>query len=163
LIFVFILSFNMLNLQFIASPFVGMVSIIAAAIPNILKAALIFIVGWIIASFVRMFIMRTGNSPRTGRWLSKIRAAEPGQDTYATVNKAAQATFYLILLFFLPGALHALQIPAISEPLSDMLSKFFHFVPNLFGAIITLAIGWFIAKLVRDIVTNFLQKLFPYK
>ena len=48
-----IIFFNMLNLSLIAEPLVNMVSIMTAAIPNLLKAALILLFAWVIAILLR--------------------------------------------------------------------------------------------------------------
>lgn len=159
LIFAFILFFNMLNLQIIAAPFVGMMSVITNAIPNILKAALILLLGWVIASLLSFLVRKTGSSPAATRMLKKSRVIDQEQDSARPVNNFSKIVFYLVLLLFLPGVLGALNIPAISEPLSHMLSGFFTFIPKLFGAVITVVIGYFVAKIVRDILTNFLQSV----
>ncbi|MDF2787540.1 MAG: rane protein, partial [Neobacillus sp.] len=46
LVVVWIIFFNMLNLSFIATPLVEMLTMITAAIPNFLKAALILLFAW---------------------------------------------------------------------------------------------------------------------
>ena len=45
----------------------------------------------------------------------------------------------------------------ISEPFSNALSTILAFIPKLFAAALIVFIGWFIAKIVRDILTNFLK------
>jgi len=49
-----------LELSFIATPLVGMLSSITGAIPNILKAALLLAAGWVIASLLAMLVRRAG-------------------------------------------------------------------------------------------------------
>jgi small-conductance mechanosensitive channel len=46
LVVVWIIFFNMLNLSLIATPLVQMLTMITAAIPNLLKAALILLFAW---------------------------------------------------------------------------------------------------------------------
>jgi len=64
-----------------------------------------------------------------------------------------------VLLIFLPGVLGALQIGAVSDPMSGMLAQLMGFLPKLFGAALTLLVGWVIAKIVREILTRFLQSV----
>lgn len=55
LIIVFILFFNILHLTTVASPFVSMLAI-AAAIPSVLKAGLILLLGWAAASVLSFLV-----------------------------------------------------------------------------------------------------------
>ena len=58
LIVVWIIFFNMLHLSLIAEPLVKMVSIMTAAIPNLLKAALILLFAWVIATLLRLLFKK---------------------------------------------------------------------------------------------------------
>ena len=57
----------MLNLSFIATPLVEMLTMITAAIPNFLKAALILLFAWGVASLLRMLFKKGAASPRNAR------------------------------------------------------------------------------------------------
>ncbi|NMH67794.1 mechanosensitive ion channel [Bacillus sp. RO3] len=157
LVFVFIAFFNMLNLSFIASPLVGMLSTMAAAIPNVLKAALILLFAWIVASVLKVLIEKLGMRTAVKSTLVRTKLANDENDVHRYVYTAARVVFYLVLLIFLPGVLDALNITGVSGPFTEMLQSFLAFIPKLFAAAIILIVGWFVAKIVRDIVTNFLQ------
>jgi len=62
--------------------------------------------------------------------------------------------YWVILLLFLPAILGALQMAALLEPVQSMMKKATDFVPNIFGAAIIFGIGWFVAKIVSEIVSN---------
>mgnify|MGYP005828016409 CR=1 FL=1 len=159
LVFVFIAFFNMLDLNFIASPLVGMLSTMAAAIPNVLKAALILLFAWIVASVLKVLIEKLGTRPAVKSTLVRSKLAKDENDVHRYVYTAARIVFYLVLLIFLPGVLAALNITGVSGPFTEMLQNFLGFIPKLFAAAIILLVGWFVAKIVRDIVTNFLQAI----
>jgi small-conductance mechanosensitive channel len=159
LVFVFILFFNMLNLSMIASPLIHMLSAITGAIPNVLKAALILLFAWVIATLLQKVCEKGAETfhlpARLQRWnLAKTEAA--GREKVA---KIARALFYFVLLLFLPGVLGALQIEGVSEPVEGILASFLSFIPKLFAAALIVFIGWLIAKLFRDILTNFLKSI----
>lgn len=63
--------------------------------------------------------------------------------------------YFLVFLFILPSFLDALNMWAVSEPISNMVKNFLAFIPNLIGAGFILFIGWFLAKLGKEVVINF--------
>ena len=157
LIVVWIIFFNMLSLSLIAEPFVKMVSTITAAIPHLLKAALILLFGWVVAILLRLLFKKGAALFHLERKLVKWKMTNSELEAANKVNSLAKAIFYFVLLMFLPGVLAALQMEGFSEPFSNVLSTILAFIPKLFAAALILLIGWLIAKLVRDILTNFLK------
>lgn len=159
LVFVWIIFFNMLNLSYIASPLVHMLSSITGAIPNVLKAALILLFAWIVATVLRKVFEKGATALHLPDKLAKWKLAKTEIDGREKVAKIAKALFYFILLLFLPGVLGALQIEGVSEPVAGILTTFLSFIPKLFAAALIVFIGWLLAKLVRDILTNLLKSI----
>ncbi|MBU8880524.1 mechanosensitive ion channel [Bacillus sp. FJAT-29790] len=156
LVFVWIIFFNMLSLSFIATPLIQMLSTITAAIPNLLKAALILLLAWVAAFLLRMLFKKGTALFHLERRLVKWNIANSEVDAMNKVNSIAKALFYFVLVLFLPGVLDALQIKGISEPFAQSLTILLAFIPKLFAAALIVFVGWLIAKIVRDILTNFL-------
>ncbi|MER1276780.1 MULTISPECIES: mechanosensitive ion channel [Bacillus] len=159
LIIVFILFFNILHLTTVASPFVSMLSAIAAAIPSVLKAGLILLLGWAAASVLSFLVKKIGMKLNTSDKLRKWNLVSEGKDIHQAVNTASQIVFYLVLLVFLPGVLSSLKISGISGPFTNMMESVLAFLPKLFAAALIVLIGWLVARLVRDIITNFLASI----
>ncbi|WP_082306766.1 mechanosensitive ion channel [Bacillus sp. FJAT-27245] len=159
LVFVFILFFNILGLHTIAGPLVTMLTAITSAIPSILKAALILVVAWLVATGLSMLIRKGGRTLRAHQWAQKLNITQDSEGPGQLADRIAKIVFYLVLLMFLPGVLAALDINGISGPFSTMLGSMLAFLPKLFSAALIILVGWFVAKLVRDIVTNLLQGL----
>lgn len=65
-----------------------------------------------------------------------------------------EAAYWLILFLFLPAILGALQMPGLLEPIQGMFNEAMGYLPNIFGAAVILAIGLFVAKIIRQVVTN---------
>src|SRR5213080_570530 len=80
LVFVWIIFFNILNLSFIATPLVGMLSSITSAIPNVLKAALILLLAWAVASLIRMLIQKGAAKFHLERYLVKWKMSDSETD-----------------------------------------------------------------------------------
>src|SRR3954469_3205147 len=157
LIVVWIIFFNMLNLSLIAEPLVNMVSIMTAAIPNLLKAALILLIAWVTAALLRLLFKKGAALFHLEHKLVKWNMMNSELEAANKVNSISKAIFYFVLLLFLPGVLGAVQMEGISEPFSNALSTILTFIPKLFAAALIVLIGWLIAKMVRDILTNFLK------
>jgi hypothetical protein len=66
--------------------------------------------------------------------------------------------FWLIILLFLPGILGTLELDGILAPVQGMVNEMMGMLPNLFGALIVGGVGWFVAKIVRDLVSNLLAE-----
>jgi len=69
-------------------------------------------------------------------------------------SSLSEAVYWLVFAIFLPGIIGVLQIPGLKEPIEAMFTKALDFLPNIIGAVVIGAIGFFIAKLVRQIVSN---------
>ena len=66
--------------------------------------------------------------------------------------------FAVVFILFLPGALDKLGVDSVASPISGMARKFVEFIPRIIAAIIILVFGYFLSKLVRDILKVILQK-----
>ena len=114
--------------------------------PGIIKAALLLFLAWIIASIVRSIVNKVAGKARLDE-----RAGSP------VTASLASLVYWLTFLFFLPGILEALNLRQMLVPVQEMFNKIFAFIPNLLGAGIIFTVGYFIAKLVRQIITNVLS------
>ena len=81
---------------------------------------------------------------------------EDGVSLAATIP---EAIYWVVFALFLPAILGALQMPGLLEPVQSMFTKAMNYVPNLIGAGIILLIGFFIAKIVKQVVSNLTASL----
>ena len=159
LVVVWIIFLNMLHLSLIAQPLVYMMSTMTGAIPHLLKAALILLFAWVVANLLRLVFKKGAALLHLDTRMIKWKMAKTPVEAHYNVERIAQGIFYFVLLLFLPGVLGALQINGISGPFEHALTSMLAFIPKLFAAALIVFIGWLIAKLVRDILTNFLKSL----
>ena len=121
------------------------------AIPNIIGAGIIGYAGWIIAGLVADIV---------GMALGKVdeQLAEKTGNEDIKISKFGSAfIFGGILLPIIVAALGVLNIPAISEPASAMITKLMAAVPNIIGAGIILLVAYFVAKFVVFMLTGLLE------
>ncbi len=77
-----------------------------------------------------------------------------GDDSVKLSQTIPEAVYWLIFALFLPAIIGALQIPGLQEPINQMFTKAMDFLPNILGAGIIGVVGFFIAGLVRKVVSN---------
>ena len=65
-----------------------------------------------------------------------------------------EAAYWLIFALFIPAIIGALNIPGLKEPIEETFTKLLDFLPNLIGAGVIGLVGFFIAGLVRKVVSN---------
>ncbi|WP_422124109.1 mechanosensitive ion channel [Planococcus sp. X10-3] len=157
LLFTFALFFNILDLGEIGGPFLGIFDNLSVAFLSILKAGLILLLAWVLATVVKRLILMAGRKFDFGKVTKKTGASK--DETVKWTETAANIAFYLILLLFLPAVLSALNIDGLSEPFSNMLASVLNFIPKLIAAAIIFAIGWLAATIVKRILSKFLESI----
>ncbi|WP_227994828.1 mechanosensitive ion channel [Oceanobacillus sp. CFH 90083] len=157
LVVALILFFNILNLSMIANPLSDLISTFLNFIPAVIKAALILLLAWIIATVVQWLIVKGSRKLRIQRLFTKLGIADSEEGIRKTTETVGKFAFYLILLLFIPGVLQALNIQGVAEPFSGLLASVLDFIPKLAAAVLIFAVGWFVGKVVRSIVTNLLE------
>lgn len=147
--------FQRVNLEFVAEPINTMIRNVLDFLPNILAAGILLVIGWILMRLVRTLATQAGNTLGIDQRLSQYGALKEGERVSIT-ESLAMALGWLVFLFFVPAALDALNLQGLLEPVQGMFNQMLGFVPNIIGAVVIGVIGWFIARILRQIVTNLL-------
>jgi hypothetical protein len=166
MLFVVIAVLDLLQLQLATEPMSAMLAGIFGFIPNIIGALVLVILAFILAKILRAVVFRFS---RTAQLDERLRAAEGreaepdttarsrGGERFPLSRGLAEVAFVLVFLLFLPAILGALQLGGLLEPITVLLTNVLGFLPNLVAAALILIIGWFLARIVARIVTNFLS------
>ncbi len=145
------------ELNGLLSPVQGMVNEFLSMLPNIFAAGVIALVGWIVAKILRGLV--TNILATSG--IDNISKAVDLDDK--NVIKLSNVVGMLVFIFvFIPtliAALDALQMSAISQPASNMLSMMFEAVPNILAAAVILTITYYVAKFLSVLVVNLLTSI----
>jgi len=124
-------------------------------VPGIVQGALLLLVAWIIASFLRWLVRIGLQATRLDeKFGASAGLAEPGKISLS--GSLANFIFWFVLLLFLPAVLSALNMRGLVEPVQGMLTKVLEVVPRIFAASVLLIVGWFIARVLRQVVSNLL-------
>ena len=161
LIFLFVIVgfLQRINLPGVAGPLQSLLNRITTEyLPSLGAAALLGIAAFAVAWFLRAIIRRGAAMLNVDSWLSKHAALEEGERVSIS-ESLATAVFWFVILLFLPAILSALGVQAIAQPIQNIFESFLSYIPNIFGAAITLLIGWVVARIIRQVVTNLMEAL----
>jgi Conserved TM helix len=159
-IFLFFLPLilGVLDLQGPLQPVQNLLNDILAALPRILKAVLIGVAGWVIARIVRGIVTNLLSATGTDRLGAQFGLGRTtGGRSLSWI--LGTVVYVLILIPAAIAALDALQIQAISAPATSMLNQILSAIPQIFTAVIILAIGYAVGKFVADLVSNILASV----
>ena len=155
MVFVLIAFFQRLQLTAVTEPLNAMLNTIMGYLPQLVGAGVLLLVAWIVATVVKTLVSRGATMFKLDERLSAQGALEEGEQVSVSASLAT-AAYWLIFLLFLPAILDALEMQGLMEPVQGMLAQIMSFIPNIFAAAIILLIGWFVARIVRQIVSNLL-------
>ena len=154
MVFVLVAFFEALGLVLVSEPLNRLLNQLFEFAPKFLGALALFLVAWILASVLRAVIRRTLTTANVDERIA--RQAETRQPVSLT-QTIADTVYWLVFLLFLPAILNALALQGLMVPVQSMIDEVLRFLPNIFTAGLILAVGWFVARVVRGIVTNFLS------
>lgn len=124
-------------------------------VPQLLAATVILVVGIFVARLVRQILTNILHAAG-----SETLATKMGMSNAFGANGLAglvgSVVFVMILLPVVMAALQSLGLNSVTTPIQSMIEQVLGFLPKLIGAIAILAIGFFVARLVRQILTNIL-------
>ena len=147
---------NTLGLQSSLGPVNELLNQILSALPKILKAVLIGGAGWFVANIVRGIVSNltaaTGVDS-VGQRMGLSRAST-GQSLSSLLGLL---TYVLILIPTVTAALGALEIPAIADPATRMLSQVMNTIPLILTAGAILTVSFFVGKFLADLTTSLLR------
>jgi len=151
-------ALNVLNLTTVSEPLNQFLNQIFAFLPKLGAAVLLAAIGWVVAMLARTALLSATQQFNLDARLFEAEgeaeaSAAPGQ---AVSGALGDVVFWLVLLFFLPLVLNALNLGAQVTPVVNLFDTFLSALPRLFKAGAIAAVGWFLARIVRTIVSNLL-------
>jgi hypothetical protein len=152
-IFVLIAVLQHFGLTGVLDPLKDMVAKFLGVIPNIIGAGVIGYAGWIIAKIVSELV-GVGLQSVEQRLIQKTGSAD-----VQVAKIGSTFVFAAILLPIAVAALGVLGIPAISDPASAMITKLMAAIPNIIGAVIILAVAYFVTKFVVQMLSSILGSM----
>lgn len=157
MLFVIIAAFQVLGLSIITQPLNSLLGVTFAYLPKLLGAAILLLVAWFIATLLKQLVLAFFSKAKIDEKVQD--QIEPGRENVKIGSTLAELLYWAVFLIFLPAILSTLSLNGLLLPIQNMVNVILGSIPNLFAAALLLLVGWFIAKLCKNITTNFLKAL----
>ncbi|MDJ1183713.1 mechanosensitive ion channel [Roseofilum casamattae] len=145
-----------LELDIVSQPLNTFLEQVFGFVPQIVSAAILLAVAWVLATVVRLAILRGLNVLNLDRRLESQVVADGSTAPVSLSSTLANAMYWFVFLLFLPSILSTLELEGTLEPVQALLNQLLLILPNLLAGLLIGAAGWLVATVVRRIVTNLL-------
>ncbi|NRD20346.1 mechanosensitive ion channel [Winogradskyella eckloniae] len=153
MIFVFMLALGKLGLTDVLDPVKNLLNGFTNYIPNIIGAGLVAYIGYMLATIVSELVELSGDTIQ--KFTPKLKLPEH----INVVSILKKIVFIFIFIPILISAFHILDMKAISEPATTMLSSFFEAIPRILVATIIILVFVFVGRFVAQLLKELLQSL----
>lgn len=126
-------------------------------IPNVVFAILLLIVAFVAAKIVKSLVLKLLKAVKAESFLNKLGVKDTA--TNSSVEFVAKLAYFVTFLLFLPGVLDKLGMQSVSSPITGMVNDFLAFIPKLVAAGIIIAVGMFIANIVKELLVPVLKAI----
>jgi len=128
------------------------------AVPKVFGALMIALLGYIIAKVISKVIktiLSKSGVDRLADYINQIDIVRQANIELVPSGLLSKVSYYLILIIFFVAATDVLDMPAVSDLMTDILN----YVPFILSAGIVLAIGTFLADYIQQIVRSACEAL----
>ena len=123
---------------------------------RIVNVGVFLLVAWLIASLLRFLVVRVLEMTRLEERLGEQVSDE--ETASMNVNESiGRAIFWLTFLVFMPSILGSLGLGETATSVQSLVNQLLGYIPGIIGAVIILVLGALLARIVRQIVTGFLE------
>jgi len=155
MLLVLVAVFQSLQLTAVTGPLNSLLNELFSYVPNLLAAAGLGLVAWLIATILRFAVSKGLSMTK----LDDTLTSQIGMDEERQVPMSetlANIVYWFVFLMFLPAVLDALSMQGLLAPVQGMVNDLLGFLPNILSAGIIAVVGWFVARIIRQIVTSLL-------
>lgn len=151
-------ALNVLELDAVIAPLNSMVAGFLAYLPAVVGAALIFFIGFVLATIVRRMVEATVEAVELDRRLvdAGLTATPRGP---GLARLLGILVFTLIIIPVSIAALDVLNISAISDPATAMLNNILMTIPRVIGAALIIFIAYLIGRWIMVLTEEGLKSI----
>lgn len=147
-----------LNISSTVDPISSMFEKFFAFIPNMIAAGLILFVGTFFCKFIKGLLTGVLERLDIDAWYTKVTGqVKLPFDSQQIISVLSTVVYVLIFIPILTLALETLGITSISQPIVTILNQVIGILPNVLVALILIAVGSFVAKLIGNLLENLLE------
>lgn len=124
-------------------------------VPDVIFAIILLVVAFFAAKIVKSLVNKLLKMINAEKFLAKLGVKD--SVTNSSTEFVAKLAYFVTFLLFLPGVLDKLGMHSVSTPITSMVNSFLGFIPKLVAAGIIVAVGLFIANIVKDLLNSVLK------
>jgi hypothetical protein len=131
---------------------------IATALPKIIGALLIFLIGWILAKLIKKAIIKLLQLVRLNILSDKVgieKFLKEGGLKISAIELIGSLFYWVIMLTVILAVLNSLQLTSAKELFNSIIL----FIPNIIVAIIVLLLGLYAARFISQILSSSLKNM----
>lgn len=125
---------------------------IMSAIPGILGALLLVLLGWLVARLISRLIVKMLKVGKFDKLIDKLNASEFLENIKITASPSkmvGKLVYWVMFLLFIVTATETLGWTVVASEITNLI----RFIPNLFIGIIIFIIGLYIANFIKSLIT----------
>ncbi|MUG92420.1 mechanosensitive ion channel [Scytonema sp. UIC 10036] len=146
-----------LELRVASQPLNTFLNQVGDFLPRFVGAAVILAVAWLVATLAKLITVRGLQTLRVDERLNPPQDSAPSLNQISLSETIGNALYWFVLLVFLIPVLDSLGLNQALLPVQTLVTQIISILPNILGATLIATIGWFVANIVRRIVTNLLM------
>ena len=132
------------------------VSFFSSGLWAVIKAVLFLLLAFITAAVVKSLVVKLLTKTKLNT-LMKQNGSANGKET--SVEFIGKLVHLLVFLLFVPGIFESLGMREVSSPILNLLNTLWGYLPNILAAVLVLWVGFFIARLVRELLVPVFNRL----
>ncbi|MBG1243913.1 mechanosensitive ion channel [Nostoc sp. NZL] len=146
-----------LDLEIASRPLNNFLNQLIGFLPKLVGAGIILVTAWFLATIVKMITVRSLQAFNLDERLNpEPEDRAPSLNRLSLSETIGNALYWFIFLLFLAPVLDTLELRQALQPVQALITEVLLILPNILAAILIAVVGWFIANVVRRIVTNLL-------
>lgn len=146
-----------LGLEIASRPLNTFLEQLIGFLPKVVGAGILLGVAGLLATIVKLVTIR---GMQTLKLDERLRSDEGDDnltlDRLSLSETIGKALYWFIFLLFLVPILDTLGLKEALQPIQALTTQVLSILPNVLAAILIAGVGWFLANVVRQIVTNLL-------
>jgi small-conductance mechanosensitive channel len=116
----------------------------------------LLLIAWIVATIAKNLVVKVLSKVKAEKFTKKWGITD--EATGSSLEFLGKLVFIIVFLLFLPAVLDKLGMQNVSAPISNMVSKFLNYIPNIIAAVVILVVGIFVAGTIRQLLVPVLKK-----
>jgi len=124
---------------------------------RLVSVGVFLFVAWLVATILKFLVVRVLNMTRLDERLGERVAGKKAATTTNMNESIGKAVFWLTFLVFMPSILGSLGLGETANSIQSLVNQMLGYVPGIIGAVVILILGTLLARILRQIVTGFLE------